>query len=385
MMAADTLYKINIVKTLYQFDEPILFVAKIGMFSSLFLKTDETDDGQEFISCYIDDGNIEGLIDGRLSIRGAFEAQIDNYLVYANSSYDVTREFKAAPAQLADRLPERNVGVFEHLGECPDVLQEKDAFLSIYFRGEQLNRDHIPYSTLMKLLGSVQGFARNVVMPPSLRGMKTSTFDFLVGDPALGSLMVSIKEPTFNLNRLRQTQNNRELTRDELRIGANNHKDEFFAEVAELVESPERARIESDDVEESIYENIKHLLPSDETPYSNVTFSTQNGERLQRISISRERADIVRASYENSNHVSADRWGAIIEINAPSATILIRVPAGAVTTCSFTREAFAALRANPAFRIGGRIALAGELYERPRRDFLSVKSIISLEPGAGSV
>lgn len=369
-----SLYKIEISKVLYQFDGPILFVAKVGMLNCLFLKTDETDLGQEFISCYIDERHLEGLVEGRLSVRGAFEAQQDTYYVLTTPRYEVLKEVKVEGSYLEERLPEPNVGVFEHQGECPDVLQEKDAFLSVYFRGGALNRDHIPYSTLMKLLSNVQSLARNVLVPPALRGAKASTFDFLVGDPALGSLMISIKKPTFNLSRLQQSQNNRELTREAVNQGTAYHKDHFFSEVEELIQTPFRPMPSDDIEEENVFESIKELLPSDDTPYTNVSFSTQAGDRLRTISISREKADRVRSSYSRSNSTRKNCLGVVVEINAASRTLLLRLPRGAIVTCSFSRDAFDELRENAKFVIGAQLLLTGNLTERTRRDFLEVES-----------
>ncbi|TAV30621.1 hypothetical protein [Rhizobium ruizarguesonis] len=378
MSATEKHYRINIDRVLYQFDEPILFTGRVGMLNALFVRTDQTEAGHEFLSCYIDEKHLAGLVDGRLSIRGAFEAQSDNFLVYANNAYEVLSESKVTGDELESRLPDPNVGIFEHLGDCPDVLQEKDAFLAIYFRGDKLRRDAIPYSTLMKLLGTVQVFARNVLVPPSLRGYKASTIDFLVADPALGSLMIAIKEPTFNLSRLKQAQQDQNLTRERLRDGTSNYKDEFFAEMKDLIESPHSFRAAHEDVEEDVFESIKHLLPSDETPYSNLTFSTQNGSSIKRISIDRDRADYVRASYDSVNSVHSRRSGVVVEINSSSATLLLKAPAGAITTASFTREAFSILRNNGDFKIGAHIVLDGDLFERPRRDYLTVKNLVSL-------
>lgn len=376
--SSGNLYKIRIEKTLYSFDEPILFTARVGMLRALFVRTDYTEEGHEFLSCYIDDNHLDGLLEGRLSVRGAFEAQSDNFLVYANDAYEVSREAKLTGDELEQRLPDPNVGIFEHLGDCPDVLQEKDAFLAIYFRGENLRRDHIPFSTLMSLLGTVQAFAKNVLVPPSLRGYKASTLDFLVGDPALGSLMIAIKEPKFNVSRIRHTKNDQSLTRERLHDGASHHKNEFFEEVRELVESPSNFRASHPDEEDEIFESIRHLLPSDETPYSNLTLSTQDGTSLRRISIDRDRADKVRATYSNSNGVESRRSGLVVEINASSGTLLLRASGGAITTSTFTREMFSALRKLPDFRIGAKIVLEGQLYERPRRDYMIVEKIISL-------
>lgn len=368
------LYKIEISKTLYYFDEPILFVAKVGILNCLFLKTDDLEEGREFLSCYVDENNLAGLLDGRLSVRGAFEAQKDNFLVVSNGSYHVISERKAEPSELLERLPEPNVGVFEHLGECPDVLQEKDAFLSIYFRGSQLRSDHIKYSTLMRLLGSVQGLARNVVVPPALRGFKASTFDFLVGDPALGSLMVSIKEPTFNLQRVRQAQHNQNLTREQLELGVSRHKDAFFSGVKGLFDDATDGHGGGELLDSEVFEGIKEFLPSDETPYSNVTLSTQDGGKLRRISISKERADAVRARFKSSNSAKVTRSGVVVEINAASATLLLRTASGAIVTCAFDRDSFSQLRRQESFKIGAQVKLTGDLVERTRRDYLTVSN-----------
>lgn len=372
------LYTIRIERTLYVFDLPILFTARVGMLTALFIRTDCTDDGHEFLSCYIDDKHLAGLIEGRLSVRGAFESQSDNYLVYADDGYVVSKEIKVEGEELALRLPERNLGVFEHLGECPDVLQEKDAFLAIYFRGEDLNRESIKYSTLMSLLGTVQTFARNVLVPPSLRGYRSSTLDFLVGDPALGSLMIAIKEPLFNVAHLKKVQNDKDLTEKRLANSAFHHRDELFAEIKELLDSPNHFRAAHIDDEEDVYQSIKDLLPSDDTPYSNLTFSTQEGGSLKRISISKEGADSIRESYAGANTTKMRRSGRIIEINSASSTLLLCAPSGLVTTSSFTPEHFARLRRIPEFKIGAELVLDGDVFERPRRDYMTVKTVVKL-------
>ncbi|MER9005889.1 hypothetical protein NKI15_19855 [Mesorhizobium sp. M0862] len=374
MATQSPLYFLNIVETLYEFDEPILFVARVGFLKSLFLKINEIDTGGEYLSCYIDDNHISGLRDGRISIRGVFDSQKERYIVAADYALNVLSEMMVGPTEVAEAfLPKPGVGILPRLGECPDVLQEKDALVSIYFQGAGLQRESIQYSTLMGLLSGVQNLVRNVIAPPELRGLRTSTFDFLVGDPALGSLMISVKEPVANMGKLRQAQERRGLTIEEVRIGVTKTKDEFFAGMEDML-SQNALTAATDDV----YEGVQHLLPSADTAFSNVTFSTQKGNVLRRISISRERADEVRKAHARSNGVDSRRTGTIIEINAASRTLLLRSRAG-VTTCAFDPTAFERLRKDPAFKIGSRLQVDGDLFERVRRDYLNVQRIILLE------
>ncbi|WP_144224191.1 hypothetical protein [Mesorhizobium amorphae] len=193
----EPLYKLSDIEHLYSFDEPVLFIARVGFLPAIFLKLQDIGERGEFISCYIQEEYIDGLKDGRISIRGVFEAQKDAHIVECDEYLNVYAEKCLLRSEIPESmLPRPNTGLYLRHGECPDVLQEKDALLSIYFRGVELNREHILYSTLMSLLSSVQSLARNVIAPPELRGLRHSTFDFLVGDPALGSLMISIKKPT---------------------------------------------------------------------------------------------------------------------------------------------------------------------------------------------
>jgi hypothetical protein len=367
-------YKIEIIKTLYHFDEPMLFVGKVGLLSALFLKTDEFDEGSEYVSCYIDKDVIEALQDGRISIRGAFEAQKELFLVKADFSYGVFEEKLVSKDELDStrRLPKPGVGILPRLGECPDVLQEKDAILSVYFKGDQLGRESIRYSTLMSMLWSVQQFARNVIAPPQLRGLRSSTFDFTVGDPALGSLMISIKEPQFNLSKLRQSSSRRSITRDELRDGVQRHTDLLFSEIEGLIERPGTTSASPSD---DTYEGLKALLPTDVTPYQSVTFSAHAIDGFRRISINQEKAEAVRAVHEKGLNTTAEKVGRIIEINASSNTILLRSSLGRVTTCAFPHEMFRNLREDANFKIGSEMALYGDFFERTRRDYLFVRAV----------
>jgi len=371
-----TLYTIKIAKVLYQFDEPMLFVGKVGALDSLFLRTDDNEDGAEFISCYLDKRHLEALEDGRLSVRGAFEAQNDIFLLWADRANNVIREDCVTANDVRDKLPERNVGLYSYFGECPDVVEEKGSFLSVYFRGANLSREHIHYSTLMRLLQDVQAVVRSVVLPPQLRGLRSSTVDFLVGDPALGSLMISIKEPTFNLSNINRSRAEKKLTRSEVEAATERSKEEFVNMMSSLVETP-RAYLDSLDpeTEGELYSTIRSLLPSDDTPFSDVTISTHSGQLTKRVSISKSKAEAVRTTFGDSDGAERRVTGKIVEINAASATVLIRVPMGRVVTCDFTREHFDTLRSDARFRLGGQLQLDGEYWDRVRRGFIAVKAV----------
>jgi hypothetical protein len=375
MATARPLYSIEIIETLYEFDEPILFVARVGFLKSLFLKIHETDSTNDYMSCYIDDEYIAALRDGRISIRGAFDSQKERYIVNADHLLNVTSEAKIGANDIGEEhLPKPGVGILPRLGDCPDVLQVKDALVSIYFQGAGLKRESIHYSTLMNLLYGVQNLVKNVIAPPELRGLRNSTFDFLVGDPALGSLMISVKEPTANLGKLRQSPERRDLTMDDVRTGVDRNKDEFFAGMEEML-----SQNSLNDASEDIYEGVQHLLPSADTVFSNVTFSTQKGGVLRRISISRERADAVRKAHARANHADSRRTGTIVEINASSRTLLLRSRTGATTTCAFDKGSFDRLRKDPSFKIGSRLQVGGDLFQRVRRDYLNVDQVFLLE------
>lgn len=372
--------QLEIVETLYRFDEPLLFVARVGTLQALFLKTDETEQKQLFLSCYVDNEHIEALKDGRISIRGAYEAQKDLTVVSTDFEYQVGEytSYARTASQVEPLLPERGVGILPRFGECPDVLQEKDALFSVYFKGAGLNRERIAYSTLMELLGTVQKFAKNVIAPPELRGLRASTFDFTVGDPALGSLMVSIKQPEFDLRKLRLNEKRRDLTRDQLTNGLERQKDELFADMEELVDLSSNEDAQSDRVEDT-YFSLRGLLPTENTPFQSVMFSASSGDGFKRLSIDRSKADAIRQEHEGRDFRPNTRSGVIVEINAASATILVRSRLGRITTCAFDRDTFEALQTNRAFKIGSQTRLSGQLASRVRRDLMHVDAIDSLE------
>lgn len=372
----DMLYKIKIDKILYMFDEPMLFTGKVGSLNSIFLRTDDDDDRAEFISCYIDQKHLDALEDGRISVRGVFEAQTDIYIVWTDRDYNVLEEKRNNLGSIAHKLPEKNVGLYRSYGECPDVVEERGTFLSIYFRGAGMSRDHIPYSTLMRLLHDVQSVVRSVVLPPQLRGMKSSTVDFLVGDPALGSLMISIKEPTFNLATINKSRLEKTLTNADIVNATERSKEEFMNMIDSLVESPTSFRVSLNQSDENeLYETVRSLLPSEDTPFSDVTISTRSGNLKKRVSITKAKADAVRVSFEQENNNIKEIYGGIIEINSASYTILLKTNYGRVVTCAFDRDFFEKLRKEYFFKLGAKVTVSGEFWQRVRRDYIDVSDL----------
>lgn len=373
---ANASYRLDFIETLYRFDEPVLFVARAGMMPALFLKTDETDHGNEYLCCYIASNHLEGLKDGRISLRGVYEAQSDVSIVTTDFHYQVERVVPLsikAPQVLA-LLPEPGVGILPRMGECPDVLQEKDSLISVYFKGAGLERDRIGYQTLMDLLSKVQRFAKNMIAP-ELRKLRSSTFDFTVGDPALGSLMISIKEPEFDLAKLRQNEKRRDLTREELTGGVERNRADLFADIESLA-----SKATSSPASEDAYYAVRDLLPSEDTPFQSVMFSTNDPRGFRSVSIDTSRAEEVRRDYEPRQLSRATRSGIIVEINADSGTCLLRSPQSyRVTTCAFDAETFDELQQNRKFRIGSRLQVTGEFLKRTRRDYLTVHRVDLVE------
>lgn len=371
------LYTISNLVNLYEYEEPVLFISKVGFLQAIFLKIDEQADLGEFLSCYIDDEHVLALKEGRISIRGVFETQKNIHIVKIDHSMKVLEEEPISISILEEhQLPERNVGLLPRFGFCPDVMEEKDSLLTVYFSGGQLNRDAIPYSTLMGLLSGVQSLAKNAILPPSLRGLRNSTLDFLVGDPALGSLMISIKRPTFKLGSLRKSEERKDITANDVNFGVRNNKDIFFESVEDLF-SAEHQTVDSD-IE--LYSNLKSILPDAEGSFSNVTLSTSVNGISKRINIDVGNASRVSAKFEDQSGLNVNRTGTIVEINASSGTLLLKSLLGVVTTCKFPKPLYENLTLEPDFKIGSKLDLRGDVYERARRDYMNVDRVIRLLP-----
>jgi hypothetical protein len=213
------------------------------------------------------------------------------------------------------------------------------------------------------------------VAPPELRGLRSSTFDFNVGDPALGSLMISIKEANFDLGKLRQNEKRRDMTRSDVNLGLERQKNELFSDMEELVDSAISERTDE------TYEVLRDLLPSERSSFDKVVFSTSSASgALRSISIDKSRADAFRQVYDADDADVLTRSGVIVEINSDSATCLVKSPRSyRVTTCVFDAPTFDRLQADRAFKIGSRLQVSGTFWKRPRRDKMGVAEVIALE------
>lgn len=376
-MSVQPLYSLTSITDLYNYEEPVLFLSKVGFLQAIFLKIGQDEEVGLFLSCYIDEPHVDALLDGRVSIRGVFEAQKNIFLVHIDEDLNVISEQPSSIDEILEsRLPRANVGLLPRFGVCPDVIEEKDSLLTVYFNGGVLRRDSIPYSTLMELLSAVRSMAKNVIVPPQLRGLKSSTFDFLVGDPALGSLMISIKKPTVSLGALRKNEERKNITFQDVYAGVSYSKDMFFENVEELF-SEDHKKAEEDT---ELYSNIRSILPGDESAFSNVTLSTNVNGQTKRISIDKRSADRIRDRYEERAGVNVVRAGTIIEINAASQTILLKSFLNVITTCYFPKENYDIVAPDANFKIGSSMVLQGDVTERPRRDYMVVARVVQLLP-----
>lgn len=188
-------------------------------------------------------------------------------------------------------------------------------------------------------------------------------------NPHVDTSVKARKEPTANLGKLRQSQDRKNITLEDVRVGVSRNKDEFFDGMDELLGHTVTTNAALSD---ELYIGVQHLLPSDDTPFSVVTFSTRDGSGFRRISINKDRADGVRLARERTK-ANARRSGRIVEINSASQTLLLKSRTSTITTCAFDKASFEQLAADASFKIGAKLEVSGDLYERVRRDFLVVR------------
>ena len=188
----------------YEFDEPLIFAAHLGLSELLFTKIDQVPSGSLFLAAAVQGRILDALGDNLLSVRGAIESGAC-FVVEIGGGGRVSRYWDVAFEDVPeDYLPVRGVGLDPAVEWVADAFDQIDAFFSVRFSGEELSKESMSFQTFKSLVDSFYDSVRHMFVPPGLEKAKSATFDFKIHEPAFGSLILTIDRPQLHPGNIRR-------------------------------------------------------------------------------------------------------------------------------------------------------------------------------------
>jgi hypothetical protein len=362
---------------LYRYDTPLLFVAYMGFAEVLCYKLEELGRTDLYLVCPTSSKVIDALKNGKISIRGALNAP--TYWIAECDGYKSTRQWSARREELPDDfLPESGLGLFQHFGTVPDSMQQVDAFISVKFAGPELSEEGIPLKTFKKLVDDVHDTVHKFFTPALLSGKRISSlFDFEIAPPQFASLLITIKEPVFDIDRIRRRSKSVSNSIEaDMRGEIAGDRDEFMLKAEELVARAENKQ----NVDGFVHDNydfvgaLNALSPTEGSGVSSVTLHADTRLGPKHVVITDVVAERIRSAHSAGQYKKIKIKGRIEEVNSPRRTFIIKTASDRQVTCAFPYEIYDLMEEEGDIRVGAKVAMTGDFRRRDRRDYIWVES-----------
>lgn len=354
-------------KVLYHFDGPQLFSAQFGFLDAIFVKIEDIDNGYLFLANTTTEEIISLIENNRLSVRGAF-THPQSWVIETDFDYVVLKYWNVPKDEIDEwMLPKPGVALQTNSPRVPDSVEQAKAFFSVAFRGAEVAKGKMPFSSLKYLVDNAYDMVKKVLTPKPLWGSRSTTFDLIV-EPTIGSLIISIDRPAIRLDRINKRLDT-DYSVDEISTFIASQRDEFLDAFATVAENPSSQNAGAEEARDFVFK-YRDLLPTDYSSYSSVEFSAKMGSDVKTIFIDAKTGSKINKFFDESASERVSRSGKIVEINWNSSTFLIVSRSGKIITCVLNDDAFE----DPKLRIGNQAELTGQLFRRPRRDKLYVSN-----------
>jgi len=361
------------MKVLYHFDGPMLFTATMGFSNMLFFKFDEIEGNDLFLATVTDEKIVDALERGALSVRGALGFE-DCFVVETTVEGQIQKYWPTSISQLDEEmLPEFGVGLDPSASWVVDAIEQLDSYFSVRFSGDGLSRDTIAFRTFMTLMDSVYEAARGVLAPTGLEKARSSVFDFNIKEPVFGSLIVTIDEPSANLEKVKKYMNRKDVTNDDLMRGFEQSRDSLFDGLAGLAEAdPAHLDVQQNAARYALIKKLVELLPNEDSSFTKVEFNSFSSAGVRHVQIEKEKATALREEHVQASQSTEEFLGTITIINDKSATFVVMAEFGREVTCRLSRSLFETLQEDERFGTKALVRIYGSYSRRPRRDEISV-------------
>lgn len=363
-------------KVLYSYDGPTIFTASFGFFEALFIKVEEMDYTDLYLVSSTTQEIVDAILKGRLSVRGGF-ATGQYWIVELRKNFAVFKYWTCSKDELPeDFLPNKNLALFAHLGRAPDTLMQSSAFFSMAFQGEKMKKAGMPFSRFKGLVDAAHDASRKVLTPLYLSRTRTKTFDYSLQEPSFSSLVLSIRRPIINeAAAIRRMPPDYSSGLNSVQEHFSEQRDVFLEEVSEVVKEADAGGVTDSLVQERYFllEAIQALIPNEENDLSSVDFTGAGETNVRTVGIGSRSGNRITRAFRKADGMSKEISGRIEIINSASNYFVLLTPGNRQINCSLDPASYKRLEKNHLFRNGSFISVKGDLYRRPRRDWLRVE------------
>lgn len=362
--------RLSPIDVLYHYDEPLIFTVSFG--PAIFLAYKVGGAGKNrYLMVPTFDAVLAQLRAGRLSVRGALDQQT-YWIVDADADLNVDAAWQVADADLPPKfLPKRGLGLFASAGrELPDTLQQSLAFFSVKFTGARLTHEVIQFSRFKSLIDNVYDSVKKIFPPLIINGKPfTREVDYNIFQPKLSSLVISIKEPVVNVQKIMTRTNAVDLHAADFTGHFELSRDEFIARVDEVVSHAEKGELKKGFAAENFdtLDQISEIMPSANNFVDRVEFRSASAKNKV-IAIEARVGERIKLAHKKAESDPKIVTGAVIEINEQSATFVIKNKSQRQITCVLSRD----LYDQSEFGVGYIARVRGDYIKRKRRDKIIV-------------
>lgn len=370
--------KLSISEVLYFYDGPQIFSSRFGIFDAICVKIDEIESDGLYIIAATTSEKLAALKAGKLSVRGALWRK-DYFIAQVGPDFLIRRLWSVDQSELPiDMLPEAGAGLRAHFGKVVDTLEQTSAFFALRFAGETLAAGRMAFRTFKDLVDDSYALVRLAFAPPSIAN-RHSLFDFDIAEPAFGSLVIAVQEPTINSAGLQRAQMREVASRvivssDSVRSEMNHRRQVFFEQVQSAIEiSSKRPMSEQQAAYHfDVLHQINDVVPTSKNAISSVEFSANSNGFSSAVYVDDIVGARLRDAYLLAELSPINEIGSVIEQNSESSTFIIKNALGRQITCELKRQIFEQMSDAGELNIGTRLSVAGKVKRRKRRDFVYV-------------
>jgi hypothetical protein len=361
-------------RTLYYYDGPQLFLGWFGFIEALFVKVEDLEDTCIWLASPANPRLIDLIVQNSVSVRAAFYAPTQ-WIVQTDQNLRVQKFWICEAHEIPEEmLPTSGAALAEHNLIVPDSIDQVESFFAINFRGGDLKREGMNFSTFRSLVDNSYDAARRILSPISLLGSKSATFDFRVREPVFSSFLIALEEPLINIPSIRRKTN---LNITDIKEQFAEQKYSFFNEMSSVVKDAEDGKLNANSVEDRfvLLDTIQHLIPSEENSLISVMFTANSSDRTLNVFVDEKIGLVLHRVFKEAERRPIREIGRVEIINSRQSSFVMLSIRGRQVTCYLQSEWFNTLAKDEKFRNGCQISVSGLLKRRSRRDELIADAI----------
>lgn len=378
--------KLSLDEVLFEFDGPMIFTASFGAFKAFFSRIDEEGDLHRYAVGTVSEELMAGIKAGELSVRAALLSE-PCFLMDLDGL--VVTRFCRVP--LIDMplamLPASGFTIIPGQVDAPDSLAQRNAYFSVRFSGEKIASDKMMFSLFKGLVDRVYDSSRKLLAPLIMENAKSATYDYPIGPPVFGSLVLNLEPPTLAPGNVRRHLKRKDLEVDFMREIFDESRDDFFNEMDDIVGEASEAEMSIASAEKHIrlLGHLQEIIPHEESDFSKVEFHASVAGQLRTVVVSEKVGERLKRAHDAAIGDKLTFTGHITIINDKRRTFVMERNTGREVTCNVGDDDFAQLNADPRFKGKAKVIVKGNFYKRSRRDYISAETVTLVDEAQNDI